>query len=211
MNEGLQFISDLIVDIKRRYRDPYLVIGGDFNQWNVAKSLADFADLRETEVSHMRGNKSIGRIFSNLSRATLESGTLLPLETESAVLSDHRIAYMVTELPRIEAFEWLPYSYLTDNAQRSFYKTVRCLKSGEKLVKFNVRTLALGKTDQEAVKSLDDHFNAVSGEFVPLQQDQYLVWGKLALSRSLNGFKWQGRLVTSGSPNPWSRGISSLS
>ena len=33
--ECLDYVSDVVVEVKRRYTDPYLVIMGDFNQWDL--------------------------------------------------------------------------------------------------------------------------------------------------------------------------------
>ena len=82
--QALNFIEDVVVNMKRRYVDPYLIIAGDFNQWRVEGSLSDFADIKEVEVGPTRGVRSIDRIFTNVSRSVEESGTLRPLETEAS-------------------------------------------------------------------------------------------------------------------------------
>ena len=41
--EALEYITNVIVQIKRKYTDPYLVVTGDFNQWEVDDSLADLS------------------------------------------------------------------------------------------------------------------------------------------------------------------------
>ena len=46
----LSFISDLVIEAKRRYREPYLAISGDFNQWDVGQALEDFLDISEVDV-----------------------------------------------------------------------------------------------------------------------------------------------------------------
>lgn len=33
--EAIEFIENMIIQLKRRFMDPYLVIAGDFNQWKV--------------------------------------------------------------------------------------------------------------------------------------------------------------------------------
>ena len=90
-------INDVIVHLKRRFTDPYLVIAGDYNQWDIVESLSDFPDLREAPVGPTRGALSIDKIFSNISRSITEAGTLEPLETEeSDRQSDHRICLLYT-------------------------------------------------------------------------------------------------------------------
>ena len=36
--------------MKRKYNDPYIIVGGDFNQWDLESSLADYGDLVESPV-----------------------------------------------------------------------------------------------------------------------------------------------------------------
>ena len=109
----MDHVVNIIVDVKRKYQDPYILVGGDFNQWKVDGALADFVDLKEVEVGNTRGGRSIDRIFTNMSRSITDCGTLAPLETEGdeAVASDHRIAYCGIKLHRREKFTWEKYSY----------------------------------------------------------------------------------------------------
>ena len=58
-----------------------------------------------------RGSGSIDRIFCNIWRKVVESGTLAPLETEHDRRSDHRAAFCKLSLPRKEAFRWESYTY----------------------------------------------------------------------------------------------------
>ena len=51
----LAYISDTVMEVKRRYREPYIIVSGDFNQWDVAAALADFNDIEEVAV----GNTSV--------------------------------------------------------------------------------------------------------------------------------------------------------
>ena len=94
---ALEFIENVLIELKRRYNDPYLVVAGDFNQWRVEDYLDSFPDMSEIGVGPARGSKAIDRIFSNVGRSLVESGTALPLETagegEDYRKSDHLIAY----------------------------------------------------------------------------------------------------------------------
>ena len=112
----LEHVADIITEVKRRFRDPYLAIMGDFNQWKVGEALIDFADVAEVQVGSTRGSRSIDRIFVNFSRALSNYGTLAPLETEEARdgqvgRSDHRVAFCAVLLDRKRTFKWESYSY----------------------------------------------------------------------------------------------------
>ena len=82
----------------------------------MAQALEDFANVKEADVGHTRNSRSLDRIFLNMARSIVESGTLEPLsteetETEEAKSSDHRIAYCRLDLPRKNTFTWETYTY----------------------------------------------------------------------------------------------------
>ena len=99
-------------------------MSGDFNQWKVENYLCNFADIKEVDVGFTRKDKVIDRIFLNMTRSVVESGTLEPLETEEedASPSDHRIAYCRLELARVANFKWetFTYRYFNDQAKKDF-------------------------------------------------------------------------------------------
>ena len=72
---ALDFIENTIIEVKRRFTDPYIVVAGDFNQWKVESCLANFGSLKEIEVGNTRGNRAIDRVFLNFGRSVTESGT----------------------------------------------------------------------------------------------------------------------------------------
>ena len=78
--------------------------------------MEDFSDIKEAQVGNTRNGRSLDRIFLNLSRSVIESGTLEPLATEEtdneeARSSDHRVAYCRLDLPRRNTFTWETYTY----------------------------------------------------------------------------------------------------
>ena len=96
--------------MKHKYRDPYILLGGNFNQWPAQDSILEFPDMSEVLVGPTRGDRSIDRIFSNIGRSLTAAGTVPPLETEHST-SDHRVGYATFEVRRQEAFERITYSY----------------------------------------------------------------------------------------------------
>ena len=110
--EALVYINNLVVPVKRKFTDPFIVLAGDFNQWRIGEALADFPDLREAPVGPTRHDKHIDKIYTNFSRTITESGTIEPLETDdSSRQIDHRVAFCTAELTRLNAFTWQKYSY----------------------------------------------------------------------------------------------------
>ena len=53
--------------IKRKFKDPYIFLAGDFNQWRVEDSMCDFADIWEVHVGPTRNGRCIDRIFTSIS------------------------------------------------------------------------------------------------------------------------------------------------
>ena len=47
-------IKDLVIEIKRAYCDPLIVVSGDFNQWEVRHTLQEFPDLKKVVVGPTR-------------------------------------------------------------------------------------------------------------------------------------------------------------
>ena len=110
--EALQHISDVLVHVKQRFTDPYIIVTGDFNQWAVEDTLLDFPDIREAPVGATRNGRAIDRIFTNMSRSVGVAGVLAPLETEEGdKKSDHGVAYCSIEIPKLRSFEWQTFTY----------------------------------------------------------------------------------------------------
>ena len=114
-------MEQVLIEVKRKYRDPFIALAGDLNQWGVQDAVQDFVDISEVQVGPTRGDRCIDRFFCNMGRAVSEAGTVPPLESESTK-SDHLISYVSIDLPRREAYEWVTYSYrhCTDEAKGDF-------------------------------------------------------------------------------------------
>ena len=63
--ECLEYITDIVIEIKRQYTDPYITVMGDTNQWDIAGALENFLDIQEAHCLNTRGSRSIDRIFLN--------------------------------------------------------------------------------------------------------------------------------------------------
>ena len=111
---AVQYLEDVLREVKRRYKDPFIAIAGDFNQWKAEDAVCDFPDVREADVGHTRKDKCLDRIFTNFGRSGTESGTVPPLDVDPGhpgAPSDHRITFVRASLPRMRSFEWISYSY----------------------------------------------------------------------------------------------------
>lgn len=75
---------------------------------------SNLQDMREVPVGSTRKDRSIHKIFANVSRQLVSYGTLVPIEMdddETARRSDHRTAYVTADLDRKEVFRWEEYTY----------------------------------------------------------------------------------------------------
>ena len=111
----LQLINDLVLVIKNNHRDPYILIAGDFNQWEIDQALVDYLDLVEVDTPPTRGDRNIVRIFTNWSSEIQDAGCIPPLETElegpAKTYSDHNIQYACARLPKREKAVWETFTH----------------------------------------------------------------------------------------------------
>ena len=114
----LDYIYNLVIEVKRRYKDPYIIVSVDFNQWDAAYALEEFRDIKESESGPTRGTSRIDRTFTNFESVN-KTGILEPLRTEESSghvrHSDHKIFFMNARLKRKERYRWLTYSYRYNN------------------------------------------------------------------------------------------------
>ena len=111
----LQHISDIVLDIKNKNQDPYILVAGDFNQWPIAEKLAEYSDMCEIPSPPTRGDRKIDKIFLNWLDHVEDSGCVPPLETElmgdRKTFSDHKIQYVLSRLPSKDPVKWERFSY----------------------------------------------------------------------------------------------------
>ena len=130
---ALVYVEDVVLEVKRRYRDPFLIVAGDFNQWEIGGAMSEFPDLREADVGPTRKDRVLDRIFTNFGRSQTEAGTVPPLEVEPGhpgAASDHRVAFVRAELPRLCSFEWITHQY-------RYYNEESVVKFGQWLAGFD--------------------------------------------------------------------------
>ena len=76
--ECLAYITDLVLHLKRKYKDPILYVSGDFNQWDLSSALEDYPDMLEASGGPTRGNRSIDRTFTNVQDHIVAASVLPP-------------------------------------------------------------------------------------------------------------------------------------
>ena len=109
---AMKVIYDTLMDIKRKFADPYIIIAGDFNQWQIDKELEDFVDVWETSGGPTRGNRTIDRVFSNLPEPpTTVTSIIPPLHSDDNTLSDHNIVHVETSVQAKETSDWIIHKF----------------------------------------------------------------------------------------------------
>ena len=73
------FIVDGIIEMKTRFKDPFIAVSGDFNGFDIAGALDDFSDLVQVKTGPTRD-----LLFTNFSSQISESGVISLLECDSS-------------------------------------------------------------------------------------------------------------------------------
>ena len=121
----VEYVSDLIAEIKRRLESPVIIVGGDWNQWDLQPILNDHPDVAEVEHAPTRGARKIDRFLVNFPRSVVESDVLPPLDDGQGRVSDHMIAYFRASF-RSSLDKKVSYSYrhYTDAGATSFQEWI---------------------------------------------------------------------------------------
>ena len=90
----IEYISDVITEIKRKVEDGLIVLGGDFNQWPIADLLEEHPDFTEIDHGPTRGDRKIDRLFVNFGRSVSRCDTLTPLDCDAGGVSDHKVVFV---------------------------------------------------------------------------------------------------------------------
>jgi hypothetical protein len=102
-------IVDIAHEAKRKLKNPYITIAGDFNQFNMEKALEEHVDIKRLKTGNTRGNKCLDQVFTNYNRTIKEKGVLAPLQSEAGANSDHGVVFLRALLEKREKTEWLTY------------------------------------------------------------------------------------------------------
>ena len=160
-NLCLEYLENMIIEMKRRFTGPYIVLAGDFNQWPIDQALVEFPDVSEVQVGPTRGDRTIDRVFLNMGRAVDSAGTVPPLDSGHTE-SDHKIVHVTVKLNRQQTFEWLTYTYrvCTEEAKKDF---------GSWVVTQEWTDVLLAEGANAKAQAYQDHIDAAMATFFPLR------------------------------------------
>ena len=99
-------LASEVTAAKVAYRDPLVVIAGDFNHRDIVSSvgLAENIDLVRTGPT--RGDNVIDMIYTNFANKITESLTLPPLQDRNGNDSDHRCVFVAARIQAERNFTW---------------------------------------------------------------------------------------------------------
>ena len=117
----LEYVSDVVAEVKRKFDSPVIMVAGDWNQWDVKRVLDEHPELDEVVHGPTRGDRKIDKFLVNFPRSVDESDVLPPLDDGLGRVSDHGIAYFKAKF-KLEFDKKVSYTYrhYTDAGARGF-------------------------------------------------------------------------------------------
>ena len=121
----LDYISDVVSEVKRRFDSPLIAVAGDWNQWPVEYVLQEHPDMQEVDHGPTRKDKKIDRFLVNFGRSIEQSGTLPPLDDGQGRVSDHMMAFFKASI-RKQRTKRVSYTYrhYTDEGATKFLEWI---------------------------------------------------------------------------------------
>ena len=165
-NACLKYIEEIVIEMKRRLKDPYIIVSGDFNQWDIGSAVQEFPDVSESAAGPTRRDRRIDRTFTNIGQEIGKVGTLLPLQTDGQDghlrESDHRTCYVTARMRRKDKYTWLNYSYRYNNEESA-------KKFGEWIIMKDWSQLLQTPTVDGKADLYQNEINWAIREFFPLR------------------------------------------
>ena len=93
-------IIELIDQIKVKFTDPIILVGGDFNKKPMRSLITAVPELKPIKAGATRKGVALDEIYCNIDRCIEQKEILRPLCTEQGTESDHLIIAAAAKLPR---------------------------------------------------------------------------------------------------------------
>ena len=104
----IQTIIITINKIKLQHENPYIILGGDFNNYDITPILEDFADLKLHLTAPTRGNNTLDLAITNIEDKISNAQVYPPLRNEdSGTDSDHGLVVFNASWQHSHAFKWI--------------------------------------------------------------------------------------------------------
>ena len=117
----LEYVADVVSEAKREYQSPFIIVGGDWNQWPIESISQEHPDLVEVEHGPTRQLRKIDRFLVNFNRSICESDTLPPLDDGQGRESDHLVAFFKASIEKqLDPKVSYTYRHFTDEGADRF-------------------------------------------------------------------------------------------
>ena len=100
-------LSEEIAAAKVSYKNPMILIGGDFNPRDISSYLGDTEPLAPIPTGPTRGDGVLDVVFTNFGEHVQESKVVPPLQAKNGTVSDHKCVYIRAVFPPVKQFEWV--------------------------------------------------------------------------------------------------------
>ena len=107
----LSYLCDTIMELKKKFDNPYIFIGGDFNRRDLGGAIKDYRDLRIIRTPPTRGAATLDLIATNTHGSVIEAGVTAPISSDEGAESDHKTVYVTVKMPRVADYKKVEYTY----------------------------------------------------------------------------------------------------
>ena len=159
-HECLELIGEAILRIKTEFRNPYIILGGDFNGKDIHEAIGDYPDIEESDGGATRGDSRLDLCATNFPSEIRSVTNHPPLTSEEGTPSDHRLIGFVCDLKHTNHFEWVRFSSrkITDAAREEYDKRMR-----------DFRWDMLEGTPDDIANQLHHHIQSITNDCFPLK------------------------------------------
>ena len=140
VSKFINTVVEIITKIKSEARDPYIVIGGDFNSADPEQILEHFPDLQLASSLPTRGSAALDLLISNINKTIDEVNVRAPLtNSDGSSKSDHALVHFRARLEHQHAFTWKESYYrpMTCAQIRSAVSAITAMDWGKELPDFD--------------------------------------------------------------------------
>ena len=102
-----EVLASDIAAMKTAFKNPIIMVGGDFNRRDIADSLKDAEELLPFTTEATRGNATLDIMYTNIGAYIKEPRVLPPLASANGSESDHRCVTACATLPAQNSFQWV--------------------------------------------------------------------------------------------------------
>ena len=159
----LETCSQIVFKIKTEHENPYLIIAGDFNQFDTSKLTDDFNDLEIHSTPATRGTAVLDYSFTNFERDIISSNIYPPLTSDdNLTTSDHNFVTFKASFKHHHSFHWIRYT-----SRVLSEKNINACITAINTTDFSD---ALTGSVHERVRALNRILLAVADKHIPLKQ-----------------------------------------